>query len=255
MATRKDNSLCPEDLTAKIDSYLSKKMPESEIDGFEEHYFNCDSCFEELQLQEQVKGLVISEAETLVPAYFQKAEKTATTSQPIQSFAGQVNQPIKMFPEERDTKWSYWAGVAAAIVLLLATYIYLNPGPDDPMQARIPETVNNEYFANALEDSFQPLAQLEQRMNNLRDGSTQVIILSAPDETAENGNLKFLWRHHGENAPLDFHILNNQGDKLHTYKIEQNSFSFTESLDPGRYYWVLESPRETLHIGYFLITQ
>ncbi len=253
--TAKKNNVCPENLEAKIDNYLSRKMPESEIDAFEEHYFNCDSCFEELQLREQLKGILESEAETLVPAYFQKADKTAVSSQPVQSFAGQVNQPIKMFPEERDTKWSYLSGVAAVILLLLATYIYLNPGPDDPMQARIPETVNNEYFSSASEDNFQPFAQLEQRMNNLRDGSAQIIILSAPSETAENGNLNFLWRNHGENAPLDFHILNNRGNKLYTYKIEQNNFTFTESLDPGRYYWVLESSRETLHIGYFLITQ
>ena len=49
---------CPQKNSEKFDQYLSGKLSPEEMDTFEQHYFQCDTCFKELQFRREVSSFV-----------------------------------------------------------------------------------------------------------------------------------------------------------------------------------------------------
>ena len=59
---------CPEKNSEKIDQYLAGKLSPEEMDAFEQHFFQCDACFKELQFRRDVAGTVKESAAQLKAA-------------------------------------------------------------------------------------------------------------------------------------------------------------------------------------------
>ncbi len=54
-------------------------------------------------------------------------------------------------------------------------------------------------------------------------------------------------------TPHTLKIVNNMNDLLYQFAVKGNSFEFTGNLQPGLYYWKIESQNELLYVGKFFI--
>jgi hypothetical protein len=48
-----------------IDDYLLNRLPDAEVDKFEEHYFNCSHCFQELQDRSELISVIKSKGDEI----------------------------------------------------------------------------------------------------------------------------------------------------------------------------------------------
>jgi hypothetical protein len=64
--------------------------------------------------------------------------------------------------------------------------------------------------------------------------------------------IQFSWKNEFL-TPHTLKIVNNMNDLLFQYPVKGNSFEFTGNLQPGLYYWKIESQNELLHVGKFFI--
>jgi len=80
--------------------------------------------------------------------------------------------------------------------------------------------------------------------------------VSAPENnsvfTVPFGRILFSWKKKFL-TPHTLKIVNNRNKVLYTSAIQGNSFEFTGHLDPGLYYWKIESKNELLYVGKFFI--
>jgi hypothetical protein len=80
--------------------------------------------------------------------------------------------------------------------------------------------------------------------------------VSAPENngvfTVPFGRILFSWKKEFL-TPHTLKIVNNRNKVLYTSAIQGNSFEFTGRLDPGLYYWKIESKNELLYVGKFFI--
>jgi hypothetical protein len=99
----------------KIDPYLLGRLPQDEAQEFEEHYFNCESCFNEMAFRDEVLSVVRQGGITPV-------------HEPERERAGLFDRVIGAFTPVR------WAtvGVTAAAVLLAVWILLPRPGTQQP---------------------------------------------------------------------------------------------------------------------------
>lgn len=91
---------------AMIDDYLLKRLSEDEKDKFEEHYFNCSSCFEKLVERDELISIIKSKGnEIFKDEYVSMAAKGETWREKATSF---------LTPRQ----WAA-AAVSAAFVLII----------------------------------------------------------------------------------------------------------------------------------------
>jgi len=91
----------------RIDEYLLGRLSAEDIAAFEEHYFNCPACFEELKIRAEVLSVIQTKGRDLFPAAAQPGRIRIRPKNP-------VLKPVWW--------WTAAAGAAAVIVgiLLLA---------------------------------------------------------------------------------------------------------------------------------------
>jgi len=58
--------------TELIEKYLSGELSEQEKESFEEHYFECDECFQELVFQQETIDLIKTEGEIIFADYLNR---------------------------------------------------------------------------------------------------------------------------------------------------------------------------------------
>ena len=56
-----------------------------------------------------------------------------------------------------------------------------------------------------------------------------------------------------EYQPVYLKIINNKGEQLFTYTVDDDQYRFKEKLSPGLYYWKIENDDDVLRIGRFFI--
>lgn len=100
-----------------IDDYLSGSLSAKETEAFEEHFFNCDECFQDLKLREEIVDIIKEEGEIVFAKYLRKHRFKDTSN--LRSLV----QKLPVFSHRRQSQRIYasLAAVAvAALVLILA---------------------------------------------------------------------------------------------------------------------------------------
>ena len=262
------------DREAFIEKYLAKKLAESEQNLFEEHFFSCEECFSELEATKQMMEMVKQEGEVLFPEYNKKREGEIRAKFKISDL---IN---KIFPPKWYLLPSSGYAFIAATVLFVGLY-FLYPSVDNKNntlsgeQFSISENDNSSqidkdskileqaeivkktptaelYAANYIvSDDLEYLIDQGFRDNDFVKVLSPETVITAKDE------ILFNWVSDTEQK-LYLKILNNQEVVLHKLTPDKNKilFNITENkLDPGLYYWKLESDKELLQLGKFFVKE
>lgn len=265
MANKKeqqDFSKLPENIDALIDQYLSGSMEDAEMDAFEQLYFNNEACFREVQMRADLRDILAEDA---------AAQASAPTTDKVTP-AGDAPEPRMPVPAQKSSTWKYALAAAAAIILLVIFKQSLDP-ENNPIQANL----NNgpELLAEHFGQAFQISNNLDFRVSDhLRSQYFLTILAPQPPESSdsasefhkmatrlnipvyENGiDFKWILNKEGNpvNDPLFLYILNNNDEVLFEYEVRNGHLQFQETLEPGLYYWTLDTPEETLYVNRFLV--
>lgn len=91
-----------------IDDYFEEKLPEQKKESFEEHMFNCDECFTELRIKEEMIGIIQKEGHLLFADYIKNKNSSI-----LQKITGRLNslfiRPV----------YSWTAAAAVCLILFL----------------------------------------------------------------------------------------------------------------------------------------
>lgn len=225
---------CSDHCAAYIDDYLLGKLSPEQMDEMELHYFNCEICLREMQLREKLIAQLRRQGADLSP--------TGDDEHP---------RPAKVFFGSPLRLGGY---IAAAVVLLLIIRWWLSSGPTGPES----ELEVLEKYAALYGDNFQPALAFEERMHtDMRTAPTRINVLTPLNNALKQGDLRFQWEpvmpENAASAPLELVILDNRRYPVYQVTVENGSFTLRESLPPGLYYWTLDSERETLYRGRFIV--
>ncbi len=198
-----------------------------------------------------------------------------------------------LFPAPRSTRpaWLHLVSRLAAtffVVALMASGYFLflrNPPPHPdallekkpvPGQGRIdvhkgkPDDIHNHPIATTVNDGHKlssPAAGREnfrkaidpfainhnlEFMIDSRSRSYSVEVHSPVNNATLKGEIFFSWREFSH-EPLNLVILNNHNEPIFESPISNGQLQFIRHLDPGCYYWKLESAAELYYVGKFLI--
>lgn len=110
-----------------IHRYLSGVLSHKDKEGFEEHLFNCDTCFEEIQLREETTKLIKEERHVLFADYLEtrKAEVKEGVYYP------HLGEKLVNLIWKKQRKWAFSALAVAAVAVILVTVN--NPFSHSPM--------------------------------------------------------------------------------------------------------------------------
>ncbi len=241
-------SECPRDKEHWFDQYLSNKLSSGEMDAFEQHYFNCDSCFKELNLRRQVKGFFQEEASSMFPEYIENLRQKQKNSIDL---TAENSSPGK---KRINRKWFYTAAAIFALFFLLTIPSELNDqNPINNINSVPPiESHQENYAAN-----FKPSPYLEGRVNDRYRNSYNISVSSPANSEKVKGVIHFNWKidknGKGYKEALTLIILNNLEENLFDFQVSESQFTFEEPLSPGLYYWLLETNNETIYVGKFIV--
>ena len=143
-----------------LESYLLGRLSEEDRDAFEEHYFECARCFDELQT--------------------------------LQAIQGELRRAGDEFEAKHDAsifRWAPAAGLAAAVVLAVGVVLWMRPllrrrvypkrrRAPPPSQAQLPETPRPQ----APEPTVAPEPSLEQLARVEPPPYEPLTLRGAPDE-------------------------------------------------------------------------
>ena len=211
-----------------ITNYLEGRLSRSEQDAFEEHLFNCDECYRELGLQEDVRNLVQREGNILFEDYLKKKRLK-------QNIWEKLIKEILILFKEPEPKWVYVPLAIATIVLLIFLIMPSSP-PIDPQ-------------------NFKESTYLEDLMSTRFRSSYSFEIESPKNGINIEDDLEFKWNTDYEGL-LFINIFNNREEKVLNFTVENNQLviqDLDEKLPPGLYYWKLESKRSIFFIGKFFV--
>ncbi len=116
-----------------IERYLSGALSPEEKEGAEEHLFNCEVCFEEIQLREEMSKLVKEERQILFADYLQTQQAEVKKGVYSPGFGEML---VNLF-SNKQRKWALATVVLA--VVAVAIFIIINPVPHSPI-AQLYET-------------------------------------------------------------------------------------------------------------------
>ena len=98
----------------EIDNYLSGGLTAEELEAFEEHFFNCEECFADLKLREEIVEVIKEEGETIFVKYFQKQRSKAVVTPRA------IIHELQLLGWKKQTLWGYGlAGLAAIAVWVI----------------------------------------------------------------------------------------------------------------------------------------
>ena len=102
-----------------------------------------------------------------------------------------------------------------------------------------------------LADNFSESPNLEDLINST-SRSASLIGISPKNGIMVNRHILFEWKG-VELGSVTVKILSNKEKVLKSFKIEGSKFLFAGKLNPGLYYWELESKEELLYVGKFFV--
>lgn len=275
-----------------IEDYVTGALSQEEMDAFDEHCFNCDLCFQELRLKEEMAALIKAEGKAIFSDYLAKQKVTKV---------GFVQALIDRLPrlnfEWQIPQWVY-APVAVGAVAVICFVIAKNtilPERTGKIfqenyiseQQKTPEITEQEQFTESQQpgqkeetkhsaqkaqdkpknvsggaggvdvrqryaENFKASPFMEEMVNSYSVRSYAITVLSPKIDEDVKGNIFFQWEE-TEEEPIYLKILNNQAIELYSFTPENNQVLFTEKLKPGLYYWKLESEEDLLFVGKFFV--
>jgi len=255
-----------------IEKYLKNELDEREHVLFEEHYFSCDDCINELETTKQIFEMVKEEGKGLFAEYIKPPE--ALTNSKKRGFVD------KNISRKWDIQPNFSYSIIAATLLFVGIYFlipsgdYKNHAPSNLNHAMSKNNVPTQTDENAIimEEteivSEVPMAELYAANYIASDDLEYLIdqgfrdndfvkVLSPETVITAKEEILFNWVSDSEQQ-LYLKILNNQEDVLHKLAPENNKilFNITENkLDPGLYYWKLENDDELLQLGKFFVKE
>lgn len=198
-----------------IDLYLLRKLPEAETEAFEQHFFSCRECAEELSVRRHLIEALKQE----------KRDRDA---------GAPVSRRIAR----------YWPYLAAAAVLAIGVIWVPRLFNSSAPERNAENFVANRQLENAIE---QNLKNLDIVITALSPGIGEKLnkkIVFAWE--AEHNNEPYT-------GSLDLVIMNNRHLDVFKKTIQGNRFQMESKLIPGLYYWTLEYNHETVYIGKFFV--
>lgn len=209
-----------------LDSYLLGRLSEQEKQIFEEQCMNDKSLFEELVFREKLACVVREEAEAT----------GASPAKQEQEQAGSIFTTITSHIQQLNWKWAY----APAAIAILAALIFLFKASVEPVG-----------------ESFKPNVALESLVRQVVTRSQPAISDVSPrNGVTVAGDLRFEWQTSYAGV-VYWKILDNQENIRMSGSTQDSQFvleQIEKTLQPGLYYWKLESDTDLLHVGKFLIS-
>jgi hypothetical protein len=250
-----------EDLISK---YLMNELSDEECLHFEEHYFTCEVCFNELKAAEHALNLVAKEGENAFVV--KKQNKTKRIFSFIPQFSTTVKYGIA------------FAVLALLFILYFALKIETTQPPDEKQiitetkteteqrvdslktQPEKPVEPDKNLLAELSGPEFNPSPYYEEWINeNVRSGNILIDKVIAPknNDKYSDQSVLFKWRM-TENLPVNLVIMNNDEDVIFSTTVSSDSFpeyslsaSQNDFEKSGLYYWRIEDEIEVLYLGKF----
>jgi hypothetical protein len=249
-----------EDLISK---YLMNELTDEDSLKFEEHYFSCKFCFDELKAAEHALNLVAKEGANA----FELKEQSSSKS--IFSFLPSLSFPVK-------------AVVAFSVfAMLFILYSVFKNNTDETLtkhkiisqdQNKIEQKTDSLVTENKLSDkndenliaqlsgpAFYPNPYYEEWINeNVRSGYSVIEkIISPQNDTRFYNDVVFKWIMKEKTAVL-LSVLRNSEEKIFSSEITESNFpevvikvSSNQFKKSGLYYWRIEDENEVLYVGKF----
>lgn len=247
-----------------ISKYLMNELSEEECLKFEEHYFSCTDCFDELKTVEQSLNLIAKEGNVVFEVKEQKNK-------------GNIFSFLPAFSTTAKIGFSF-----TVMILLFVLFSVLNNKSDDPkndqkiislekekieqkvdsLKPELEKPVKQEenLLAELSGPAFDPSPYYEEWINeNVRSGNVLIdrVILPANGDKYIKQPVLFKWLMN-ENIPVNLVIMNNDDDIIFSEKVSAENFpgySFSlgqnEFKKSGLYYWRIEDEIEVLYLGKF----
>ena len=239
-------------------------MSDSEMTGFEEHFLACSDCLEELRNSVQLSEFIKSEGYHLFPEFQDAHEKKeAKVSGPEQN----------IFFRSLVTPRRLALGLGTVVILLFLFVLY---EPDNEFVTNEEITYNeNEVFTpvdtteeNIVNDevisedslmemyaaNFEESESLEFLMDQSYTSSDDLLIISPLKGEVVYEEVWFEWNYKPEEQ-LILHILDNRENVIFKFTLRDSELAFNladNELEPGLYYWKLESEDDMLYLRKFL---
>lgn len=221
-----------------IADYLTYELSEQEMLAFEQHYFQCKVCFEELKLCERAINLIKDEGETV----FMHSGSTWFKS------IGTFLKNFKWKPADWRSGWRYLVAFGVVILLLSISLPIAIRHYKKSLEQR-------EILAHA--DNFKPSAKFDNLMQQTYQSNTILKIIQPQNDVNFENEILFQWELKRNDQPykklLELKIYNNKENELHRFLVKNNQFQLNDTLSPGLYYWALMTEDEMVHLGRFYV--
>ncbi len=241
-----------------ISGYLTRDLDEKDLLKFEEHYFQCEECFNELKAAEQAVSLIRNEG-------ISQSSQTAVSK----------NSLVKVLSEIFSTPLRI-GFAAAAIIIAFLLYFVLSSSEKVQQDNELvitndslliksdtslttPEN-NEELIADLSLPEFQSNPYLEEWMkDNVRSDENIIKVVTSPvnDDKIIDSAVTFRWEMNEKND-IDITVINNVEGIIYSAPARHKDFPSYEVtvsskyfLSPGLYYWKLEDENEVLYLGKF----
>ncbi len=259
-----------------IEDYLSGRLSQKEKDAFEEHLFQCDICYREVRLREELKDTIQKHGASIFSrAALESSSKETNKGKSLlqKIFPSPPPRPVfalasfLLIAAVLGLFWGKWHRSARA-PFPAAVPIASQKLPEIPTrseragkkQSLSPKTKpkpkarkqKQEKAPVLLAANFEPSATYEEMLaSNLRSAATTILSPKIGQKITGN-TIQFRWKT-SEAGPFLLKILNNRGRELLSLSTEQNSLTLKRKLPPGLYYWKLETEEELMAVGKFLV--
>lgn len=251
-----------------ISRYLLNELSEEESLKFEEHYFSCEECFNQLRAAEDALNLITNEGK----AAFETVKESSSKN--IFSFIPSLSTSAKI-------------GFAfAALILIFVLYSVLKVSPDNAadnqqiisqdnntIQQNVDSVISapekqisndNKLIAVLSPEAFEPNQYYEEWINENVRSVNQIIekvFSPANSDTLISSAITFKWRMK-ENLPITLVILNNKEEKVFSSIVNQEQFpdyrfvvNANSKFKSGLYYWKIEDENEVIYVSKFYLVK
>ena len=209
--------------TEIIEKYVKGKLSDHEREAFDEHCFNCEQCFRELMFYQETAELIRREGKTVFSDYLVKSDRKKSNT-----FKNTFNQIFRFL-----TVKPWRTGIASAgLAVVVLIFILRQP-------------------ASVPSKNYETLPYFEEILSDVSRSESVTVLSPQVGAVVQNKPL-FKWEGLEEER-IYLIILDNQGNELFRFTTDKNQFKLSKKLNPGLYYWKLESEEDLLFLGKFLV--
>ena len=239
-----------------IAGYLTGKLSEEEARNFEEHYFQCEVCFNELRAAEEAVNLIEKEGNS---AFISNPETKVSK--------------LRIADKSTHRSWGIAVAVVSVFIIILILMIPLQKKNEITNKTAVikKDTLNNkesirknsiskEFTAELSGPDFKPNPYLEEMTaENTRSGSEKLdtVISPGPGQKFYDKEITFSWKMF-KNEPVTLKVETNLEKEIFSRTIGHYKFpNLNTVVSPGifkhsgLYYWRIEDENDVLYVGKF----